>query len=97
MKVVPYQAKLTSENIMEILKDYDLVIDGCDNFPTRYLVNDACVLAGKPNVHGSIFQFEGQATVFIRDSSATASPPSRHRRKWRRAAPKPASWACCLD
>lgn len=64
VKVVPYQAKLTSENIMEILKDYDLVIDGCDNFPTRYLVNDACVLTGKPNVHGSIFQFEGQATVF---------------------------------
>ncbi len=64
VNVVPYQAKLTSENIMEILKDYDLVIDGCDNFPTRYLVNDACVLAGKPNVHGSIFQFEGQATVF---------------------------------
>ena len=64
VKVVPYQAKLTSENIMEILKDYDLVLDGCDNFPTRYLVNDACVLAGKPNVHGSIFQFEGQATVF---------------------------------
>jgi sulfur-carrier protein adenylyltransferase/sulfurtransferase len=64
VKVIPYQAKLTSENIMEILKEYDLVVDGCDNFPTRYLVNDACVLAGKPNVHGSIFQFEGQATVF---------------------------------
>jgi adenylyltransferase/sulfurtransferase len=64
VKVIPYQAKLTSENIMEILKDYDLVVDGCDNFPTRYLVNDACVLMGKPNVHGSIFQFEGQATVF---------------------------------
>jgi sulfur-carrier protein adenylyltransferase/sulfurtransferase len=64
VKVIPYQANLTSENIMEILKDYDLVVDGCDNFPTRYLVNDACVLMGKPNVHGSIFQFEGQATVF---------------------------------
>ncbi|HEX2928561.1 MAG TPA: molybdopterin-synthase adenylyltransferase MoeB [Candidatus Binatia bacterium] len=64
VKVIPYQAKLTSENIREILKDYDLVVDGCDNFPTRYLVNDACVLMGKPNVHGSIFQFEGQATVF---------------------------------
>jgi sulfur-carrier protein adenylyltransferase/sulfurtransferase len=64
VKVIPYQAKLTSENIMEIIKDYDLIVDGCDNFPTRYLVNDACVLAGKPNVHGSIFQFEGQATVF---------------------------------
>jgi molybdopterin/thiamine biosynthesis adenylyltransferase/rhodanese-related sulfurtransferase len=64
VKVIPYQAKLTSENILDILKDYDLVVDGCDNFPTRYLVNDACILAGKPNVHGSIFQFEGQATVF---------------------------------
>jgi adenylyltransferase/sulfurtransferase len=64
VKVIPYQSKLTSENIMEILKDYDFVVDGCDNFPTRYLVNDACVLTGKPNVHGSIFQFEGQATVF---------------------------------
>lgn len=64
VKVVPYQAKLTSENALEIIKDYDIVVDGCDNFPTRYLVNDACVLTGKPNVHGSIFQFEGQATVF---------------------------------
>ena len=64
VKVVPYQAKLTSENIMEIIKDYNLIVDGCDNFPTRYLVNDACVLTGKTNVHGSIFQFEGQATVF---------------------------------
>ena len=64
VKVVPYQAKLTSGNIMEIIKDYDFVVDGCDNFPTRYLVNDACVLTKKPNVHGSIFQFEGQATIF---------------------------------
>jgi adenylyltransferase/sulfurtransferase len=64
VRVVPYQEKLTSKNIMEILKDYDIVVDGCDNFPTRYLVNDACVLTNKPNVHGSIFQFEGQASVF---------------------------------
>ncbi|MDP6560311.1 MAG: molybdopterin-synthase adenylyltransferase MoeB [Candidatus Binatia bacterium] len=62
--IITYQQKLTSENIMDILKDYDIVVDGCDNFPTRYLVNDACVMAKKPNVHGSIFQFEGQATVF---------------------------------
>ena len=55
---------LSSENALEILKDYDLVVDGTDNFPTRYLVNDACVLLGKPNVYGSIFRFEGQATVF---------------------------------
>jgi molybdopterin/thiamine biosynthesis adenylyltransferase/rhodanese-related sulfurtransferase len=64
VRVVPYQDKLTSKNIMEIIKDYDIIVDGCDNFPTRYLVNDACVLANKPNVHGSIFQFEGQASVF---------------------------------
>jgi molybdopterin/thiamine biosynthesis adenylyltransferase len=49
---------------MDIIKDYDIIVDGCDNFPTRYLVNDACILANKSNVHGSIFQFDGQATVF---------------------------------
>jgi molybdopterin/thiamine biosynthesis adenylyltransferase/rhodanese-related sulfurtransferase/molybdopterin converting factor small subunit len=59
-----FDASLTSENALEILKDYDIVIDGTDNFPTRYLVNDACVLLKKPNVYGSIFRFEGQATVF---------------------------------
>jgi molybdopterin/thiamine biosynthesis adenylyltransferase len=64
VRVITYQEKLTSENIMDIIKDYDIVVDGCDNFPTRYLVNDACVMAKKPNVHGSIFQFEGQASVF---------------------------------
>lgn len=62
--VIPYQQRLTSANILQIIKDYDVVVDGCDNFPTRYLVNDACVIAKKPNVHGSIFQFEGQASVF---------------------------------
>ena len=55
---------LTSANALEILKDYDIVADGTDNFPTRYLVNDACVLLGKPNVYGSVFRFEGQASVF---------------------------------
>ena len=55
---------LSSANALEILKDYDIVADGTDNFPTRYLVNDACVLLGKPNVYGSIFRFEGQASVF---------------------------------
>ncbi len=59
-----HEVALTSENAMGILKDYDIVVDGTDNFPTRYLVNDACVLLGKPNVYGSIFRFEGQATVF---------------------------------
>jgi adenylyltransferase/sulfurtransferase len=59
-----HEVPLTSENALDIGKDYDLIIDGTDNFPTRYLVNDACVLLGKPNVYGSIFRFEGQATVF---------------------------------
>jgi adenylyltransferase/sulfurtransferase len=64
LKIDKFDAGLTSENALEILKDYDIVVDGTDNFPTRYLVNDACVLLGKPNVYGSIFRFEGQATVF---------------------------------
>jgi sulfur-carrier protein adenylyltransferase/sulfurtransferase len=64
LKVDKFDAGLTSENALEILKDYDIVVDGTDNFPTRYLVNDACVLLRKPNVYGSIFRFEGQATVF---------------------------------
>src|SRR5271170_5540544 len=59
-----HEVALTSENALQILGDYDIVVDGTDNFPTRYLVNDACVLLGKPNVYGSIFRFEGQATVF---------------------------------
>ena len=62
--VVGYETRLSSENALEILKDYDIVADGTDNFPTRYLVNDACVLSGKPNVYASIFRFEGQASVF---------------------------------
>jgi len=61
--VVPYAERLTVDNIERIIKDYDVVVDGSDNFATRYLVNDACYLAGKPNVHGSIFQFEGMVTV----------------------------------
>ncbi len=64
VKVVPYETRLTSENALEIFRDYDIVADGTDNFPTRYLVNDACVLTGKPNVYASIFRFEGQASVF---------------------------------
>lgn len=64
VEVTTYRTKLTSENVMEIFEPYDIVIDGTDNFPTRYLVNDACVLLNKPNVYGSIFRFEGQATVF---------------------------------
>jgi len=64
VQVTTYNTRLTRENILDILKDYDLVIDGTDNFQTRYLVNDASVFQKKPNVYGSIFRFEGQATVF---------------------------------
>ncbi len=64
VEVQTFDQRLTSENALDILKDYDVVVDGTDNFPTRYLVNDAAVLLGKPNVYGSIFRFEGQASVF---------------------------------
>jgi molybdopterin/thiamine biosynthesis adenylyltransferase/rhodanese-related sulfurtransferase len=63
VNVIPLPTRITVDNVMDIIKDYDLVIDGSDNFDTRYLMNDACYLAGKTNVHGSIFQFEGMATV----------------------------------
>ena len=59
-----HETRLTSQNALELVRDFDVVVDGTDNFPTRYLVNDACVLTGKPNVYGSIFRFEGQASVF---------------------------------
>jgi len=64
IRIDTYETRLTSENALDILREYDIVADGTDNFPTRYLVNDACVLLGKPNVYGSIFRFEGQASVF---------------------------------
>ena len=64
LKVVKHETMLSSANALEILSNYDVIADGTDNFPTRYLVNDACVLLGKPNVYGSIFRFEGQASVF---------------------------------
>jgi molybdopterin/thiamine biosynthesis adenylyltransferase/rhodanese-related sulfurtransferase len=64
VKVIKLPTRIDVDNVMDIIKDYDLIIDGSDNFDTRYLVNDACYLAGKTNVHGSIFQFEGMASVF---------------------------------
>lgn len=68
MKIVKYETRLTSANALEIFADFDIVADGTDNFPTRYLVNDACVLTGKPNAYGSIFRFEGQASVFAAEN-----------------------------
>jgi adenylyltransferase/sulfurtransferase len=64
IRIDTYETRLTSDNALDLFRDYDIIVDGTDNFPTRYLVNDACVLLGKPNVYGSIFRFEGQATVF---------------------------------
>ncbi len=63
VKVVPYKERLSSANIMDIIKDYDLVLDGSDNFPTRFLINDACYFSGKTLISGSIFRFEGQVTT----------------------------------
>lgn len=62
--IATYDVQITSENAFDLIRPYDVVVDGTDNFPTRYLTNDACVMLGKPNVYGSIFRFEGQATVF---------------------------------
>ncbi|MEF3275256.1 MAG: molybdopterin-synthase adenylyltransferase MoeB [Chloroflexus sp.] len=64
IEITTYETRITSENGLELIRPYDVIVDGTDNFPTRYLTNDACVLLGKPNVYGSIFRFEGQATVF---------------------------------
>ena len=64
VELTTYETALTSKNALDIIEKYDLVVDGTDNFPTRYLVNDACVMLGKPNVYGSVFRFEGQASVF---------------------------------
>jgi molybdopterin/thiamine biosynthesis adenylyltransferase len=70
VKVVPYKERLTSANVERLFADYDVIVDGTDNFPTRYLVNDASVFMGKPVVHGSIFRFDGQATTFMPEKAA---------------------------
>src|SRR5262245_3085970 len=64
IKVIEHKTIVNSENVLDLIKDYDIIIDGTDNFPTRYCVGDACVIAKKPNVYGSIFRFEGQVTIF---------------------------------
>ena len=99
VEVVTHEMALSSENALGLFADYDLVVDGTDNFPTRYLVNDACVIGGKPNVYGSIFRFEGQASVFAtkdgpwascRVWSACCRPPRRSSSSWALASH---SWA----
>ena len=100
VQVRAYPERLTVDNVMALFRDYDVIVDGSDNFPTRYLVNDAAVLVGKPVVHGSIFQFEGQVSVFkpyagpcYRCLFPTPPPPGRReppprrhaQRRWRKA------------
>src|SRR3974390_788024 len=75
LNVVKHETMLSSANALDILKDYDVVADGTDNFPTRYLVNDACVLLGKPNAYGSTFRFYGQESVFARKEGLCSRSP----------------------
>ncbi|MFN2530588.1 MAG: molybdopterin-synthase adenylyltransferase MoeB [Pyrinomonadaceae bacterium] len=70
IEIETHESRLTSQNALQLFKNYDIIVDGTDNFPTRYLVNDACVLTGKPNVYGSIFRFEGQSSVFWAERGA---------------------------
>jgi molybdopterin/thiamine biosynthesis adenylyltransferase/rhodanese-related sulfurtransferase/molybdopterin converting factor small subunit len=78
VRIVPHETRLSAANALDLLRDYDVVADGTDNFPTRYLVNDACVLLGKPNVYASVFQFEGQVSVFnYRDAAGQTGPNYR--------------------
>ncbi len=96
--VEPIPERLTSANARKIVADYQLTLDGSDNFPTRYLVNDASVLLGKPYVYGSILRFDGQLSVFGAPGGPATAVSSRSRRRpiWCRAAPRRACWGCCL-
>jgi adenylyltransferase/sulfurtransferase len=79
IKLVPHEVKLTSENVLSIMQEYDIVVDGTDNFDTRYLLNDAAVLLGKPLVYGAIYQFEGQVAVWnVENDDGTRSPNYRN-------------------
>ena len=95
----PFETRLTSENALEIFRDFDIIADGTDNFATRYLVNDACVLSGKPNIYASIFRFEGQATVFATKDGPCyrCLYPEPPRPDWCLPAPKAACSAFCRD
>ena len=104
VNVVPYNMRLSEDNIIDLFNEYDLVVDGCDNFATRYLVNDAAVLTNTPIVHGSIFQFEGQATVLKPHDGTVLSmhvpnpAAARHgpwlKRGWRPGRAPGHCWSC---
>ena len=94
VNVVKHETRLDQSNVLEIFAGYDVILDGTDNFATRYLINDACVLLNKPNAHGSIFRFEGQATTFVPHEGPCyrclfPTPPPR---SWRQAVPRRACW-----
>lgn len=76
VKIIPYRLQFTSQNALDIIREYDIVVDGTDNFQTRYLVNDACVLLNKPNIYGSIYQFDGQVSVFNYTDAAGVPGPN---------------------
>jgi adenylyltransferase/sulfurtransferase len=99
VEIETHETRLTSENALRLFVNYDVIVDGTDNFPTRYLVNDACVLTGKPNVYGSIFRFEGQASVFWaeRGPCYRCLYPNRHRRDSCLRVRKAACWASCRE
>lgn len=95
IELTSYETQISSANALDLMRPFDLIVDGTDNFPTRYLTNDASVLLGKPNVYGSIFRFEGQATVFSPrdgDPATAASTPSHRRPAWYPPAPKVGCW-----
>ena len=99
VNVVVHEERLDNDNVLEIFGQYDLIVDGTDNFATRYMVNDAACFLKKPYVWGSIYRFDGQASVFWpsrgRGAPATAaSTPSRRRPAWSPPAPRAACWAC---
>ena len=98
-EVVLHNTRISAENALDLIRPYDIVVDGTDNFPTRYLTNDACVLLKKPNVYGSIFRFEGQASVFAPHLGGPCYRclyPEPPRPAWCRAVQKAVCWACCL-
>jgi adenylyltransferase/sulfurtransferase len=97
VNVILHEERLDSDNALDIFRPYDLVLDGTDNFATRYLVNDACVLLGKPYVWGSIYRFEGQVSVFWDEHGPTTATSTRCRRRpgWSPPAPRAACSACC--
>lgn len=97
IEIEAFETKLTSENALDLFKHFDIIVDGTDNFPTRYLVNDACILLGKPNVYGSIFRFEGQITVFGMPQGRVIGVYIRNHLllDWCRRALKEECWVCC--